>query len=63
MLSRMVSVKAKRPEVNLQTSAGLEKALNEQEKLRREVHAMEKTVGRFERLVTGVSINFKQTKN
>ena len=47
-LSRKVSLKAKHPEVNLQSTEALEKALNEQEKLRREVAAMQKQVDKQE---------------
>ena len=48
LLSRTTSMKAKRPEVNLQSSTALEKALNEQDKLRREVGAMQKQVDKQE---------------
>ncbi|KAM7541962.1 hypothetical protein Aperf_G00000017227 [Anoplocephala perfoliata] len=48
LLGRMSSLKAKRPEINIQSSSGLEKALNEQEKLRREVNAMQKQVDKQE---------------
>ncbi|KAL5964605.1 Spectrin alpha chain [Taenia solium] len=48
LLGRISSLKAARPEVNPQTSTGLEQALNEQEKLRREVNAMKKQVEKQE---------------
>lgn len=48
VLSRMASLKAKKPELSIQTSAGLEKALTEQEKLRREVNALQKQVNKQE---------------
>ncbi|KAH9280373.1 Spectrin beta chain, non-erythrocytic 1 [Echinococcus granulosus] len=48
LLGRISSLKATRPEINPQTSTGLERALNEQEKLRREVNAMKKQVEKQE---------------
>ncbi|VDN97776.1 unnamed protein product [Rodentolepis nana] len=48
MLGRVASLKAKRPELNIQDSNSLEKALNNQEKLRREVNAIQKQVDKQE---------------
>lgn len=48
MLGRMSSLRAKRPETSIQSFSGLEKALNEQERLRREVNAMQKQVDKQE---------------
>ncbi|VDL15838.1 unnamed protein product [Hymenolepis diminuta] len=48
MVGRIASLKAKRPELNIQNSSGLEKALNDQEKLRREVNAIQKQVDKQE---------------
>ncbi|VDM16022.1 unnamed protein product [Hydatigera taeniaeformis] len=48
LLGRISSLKAARPDINPHTSTGLEQALNEQEKLRREVNAMKKQVEKQE---------------
>lgn len=48
MVGRIASLKAKRPELNIQNSNGLEKALSDQEKLRREVNAIQKQVDKQE---------------
>ncbi|KAL5107304.1 Spectrin beta chain [Taenia crassiceps] len=48
LLGRISSLKASRPEAKTQTSTGLEQALNEQEKLRREVNAMKKQIEKQE---------------
>uniref|UniRef100_A0A5K3EEV8 PH domain-containing protein n=1 Tax=Mesocestoides corti TaxID=53468 RepID=A0A5K3EEV8_MESCO len=48
LLSRVASMQTKQAELNLQSAAGLEKALNAQEKLRREINAMQKQVDKQE---------------
>lgn len=48
LLGRVVSLKAKRPELDGQSANSLERALNNQEKLRREVNAVQKQVDKQE---------------